>query len=136
MSQASSAASQFSVNFQGQEMSLEQALDETIRGVQNNLNSLQCALRNLAAVEEQAVDTDEDFKNAVELEDQTVDLVDGLVSLLEELPRIAAEIRGKCPPALKQWYADHKVRRKDEKLRAKQEAKAAAAAKLLEPLAE
>ena len=117
-------------------MSLEQALDETIRGVQNNLNSLQCALRNLAAVEEQAVDTEEDFKNAVELEDQTVDLVEGLVNLLEELPRIAAEIRGKCPKELKEWYAGKKLLRKEEKLRAKQEAKAAAAAKLLEPLAE
>ena len=115
---------------------MEQALDETIRGVQNNLNSLQCALRNLAAVEEQSVEEEQDFKNAVELEDQTVDLVEGLVSLLEELPRIASEIRGKCPKELKEWYADHKVRRKDEKLRAKQEAKAAAAAKLLEPLAE
>ena len=136
MSQASSAASMCSVNFQGVEMSLEQALDETIRGVQNNLNELQCALRNLAAVEEQSVEQDEDFKNAVELEDTTVDLVEGLVSLLEELPRIAAEIRGKCPKELKEWYAGQKLRRKEGKLRAKQEAKAAAAAKLLEPLAE
>lgn len=117
-------------------MSLEQALDETIRGVQGNLNSLQCALRNLAAVEEQSVDTEEDFKNAVSLEDETVDLVEGLVNLLEELPRIAAEIRGKCPKELKEWYSGQKMRRKEEKLRAKQEAKAAAAAKLLEPLAE
>ena len=51
-----------SVQFGGKEMSLEAALDETIRATQNHLNSLQVALRNLAACEDQQLDEFEDFK--------------------------------------------------------------------------
>ena len=102
-----------SVSFQGKEMSLEEALDQTIRGVQNSLNDLQVALRQLANVEEQAIDTEEDFKEAVTLEDTTTDLVNDLVNLLEELPSIASDIRGKVPKECKDWYVEHKTRRKE-----------------------
>lgn len=135
MSVASSASSMCSVNFRGKEMTLEQALDETIRGVQNALNELQCSLRNMANLEDQKLDDEEDFKGAVMLEDETCDLVSGLVELLEELPTIAGEIRGKCPKECKDWYTDHKTRRKDDKAREKKEKKEAAAAAKLEAVA-
>ena len=81
---ASSASEARHVCFQGAEMSLEQALDTVIRDSQRCLNSLQEALRNLAALEEQEIDEDDDFKGAVELEDRTVDLVDMMNHLLKE----------------------------------------------------
>ena len=115
-----------SVSFQGKEMSLEEALDQTIRGVQNSLNDLQVALRQLANVEEQAIDTEEDFKEAVKLEDTTSDLVNDLVNLLEELPSIASDIRGRCPKELKDWFTDHKLRRKEAQALKKQAEKAEA----------
>ena len=126
MSQASSASSMCSVTFQNQQMSLEEALDQTIRGVQNSLNDLQVALRQLANVEEQSIDTEEDFKEAVKLEDTTTDLVNDLVNLLEELPSIASDIRGKCPKECKDWFADHKTRRKEAQALKKQAEKAEA----------
>ena len=126
MSQASSAASMCSVTFQNQQMSLEEALDQTIRGVQNSLNDLQVALRQLANVEEQQIDTEEDFKEAVKLEDTTTDLVNDLVNLLEELPSIASDIRGKVPKELKDWHLEHKARRKEAQALKKQAEKAEA----------
>ena len=125
MSVASSAASNISVNYMGEEMSLEQCIDECARGIQQKINDLQVALRNLAAVTEQDIDEVEDFKMCVELEDETNDLITGLVELLEELPEIAADIRGKPPKECKEWYAGHKALRKDEKAREKAQKKEA-----------
>ena len=125
MSVASSAASNISVNYQGREMSLEECIDECARGIQQKINDLQVALRNLAAVTEQDIDEVEDFKMCVDLEDETNDLISGLVELLEELPEIAADIRGKSPKECKEWYAGHKAQRKDEKAREKAQKKEA-----------
>ena len=129
MSVASSAASMRSVNFHGREMSLEQALDETIKGVQNHLNSLQCLLRQLAACEDQEIDPDDDFKQGVDLEDSVTDTVAALGELLSELPDIASDIRGPAPnPAMKAWHRTHRAERKLDMARRKEAAKAAAAA--------
>jgi len=103
-----------SVQFCGREVTLEQALDETVRGVQGKLNSLQLLLRQLAAAEEQEIDGGlEDFQMATRLEDETFDLVSTLVDLLEELPDIAHEIVGKPQDAeSKAWLVTHKAERK------------------------
>ena len=115
MSTTSSAASMISVSYQGKEMSLEECLDEVIRGVQGKLNCLQVALRNLAQQSEQEIEPEDDFKICVELENETVDLISGLTELLSELPGIAAEIRGSCPKECRDWYKTHKETRKLEK---------------------
>ena len=131
MSVASSAASMRSVNFHGREMTLEQALDETVKSVQNHLNSLQVALRNLelAACEDQAVDDEDDFCQMVALEDEIADTVGALNELLSELPDIASDIRGPAPnPAMKAWHRTHRAERKLDMARRKEAAKAAAAA--------
>jgi hypothetical protein len=112
---ASSAASTRSVVFQGREVTLEEALESTIRGCQTNLTALQVNLRQLAQMEggEQALDDDEDFQLAVRLEDECFDLVSGLANLFAELPPIARDIVGGPPtPASKKWYAAHKAERK------------------------
>jgi hypothetical protein len=116
---ASSASETRSVCFGGQEMTLEQALDRVIKDSQSCLNSLQESLRNLAALEEQEIDEDEDFKGAVELEDRTVDLVDMMTNILRELVPIAADIRGSCPKTSKEWYAAHKLTTKERRAREK-----------------
>ena len=116
---ASSASEARSVCFQGAEMSLEQALDTVIRDSQACLNSLQESLRNLAALEEQEIDEDDDFKGAVELEDRTVDLVDMMSHHLKELVPIAADIRGSCPKSSREWYVAHKADVKERRAREK-----------------
>ena len=86
--------------FQGQEMTLEAALSQTVRTVQRCLNDLERSLEQLAMLEEQQID-DEDFRRGVELEDSTCDLVEMLNELLSELPDIAADIRGPAPASQK-----------------------------------
>lgn len=113
MSTCSSAASERSCVFQGETMSVEQALEEVIRSTQGALNNLQENLRALCTSEEQRVDDDEDFRECCRLEAETCDLVDMITRLLGELPPIAAEIRGACPPETKEWYAAYKLERKN-----------------------
>lgn len=108
-------------------MTLEQALTKTVRTVQRALNDLELNLNHLAMYEEQFIE-DEDFKKGVELEDATVDLVDMLTTLLGDLPKIAGEIRGECPPSQKAWWKLHKAKRKAAKTAERQAAKEAAAA--------
>ena len=126
MSIASSAASCRDVTFQGEEMTLEQALSQTVKMVQRALNDLERNLEQLAMLEEQQID-DEDFRRGVELEDGTCDLVEMLGELLAELPDIAADIRGPCPKTQKVWFNAHKARRKAAAVAKKEAAKAAKA---------
>ena len=59
-------------------MSAEAMMDTIIKEVQGALNGLQVALRNLCALEDQEVDENDDFKEAVALEDATVNLTDNI----------------------------------------------------------
>ena len=126
MSIASSAASCRDVVFQGETVTLEAALSQTIKMVQRALNDLERNLEQLAMLEEQFLD-DSDFRRGVELEDSTCDLVEMLNELLSELPEISADIRGPCPPSQKDWWKTHKLRRKTASIAKKEAARAAAA---------
>jgi len=113
------------VSFQGQELTVDEMLETIVREVQGCLNSLHVSLRNLAALEEQEVDPDEDYKEAVALEDATIDLTDVINALLKDLIPVVADLRG--PPPSKEaraWWTAHKAARKTELARAKAERKA------------
>ena len=58
----SSNGSSISINYNGQEMDLEQMLDETVKGIQSHLNDLQLQLRQVA----QSEDRNDDFEEIVE----------------------------------------------------------------------
>lgn len=130
MSVASSAMSEISVVFDGKVCTLEQALDDTMRQIQKNLNALHVSMRQLAALTEQEIDEEADFKESVQFEDDASDWISGMVRLLEEIPPMAAKIRGTAPAVCKEWYKAHVAERK-VKLAADKEAhkKATAAAK-------
>jgi len=128
----SSCGSQISINYNGEEMDLEQMLDETITGIQKYLNDLQMTLRNVA----QSDDRGDDFHEIVELTDQIEDDVDGMIVLFEDLKDVASQIRGKTPPDMKQWYADHKLKRKEDKKREKAENKSNIKVSKMDTLAE
>ena len=118
MSVSSAASSVRSVVFDGVEQTLEQALDELIRTIRDSLNLLQANLRSLAALEdgEQAVDDEDDYKMAVELEGQTIDLCDRMNGLLREMVAIAGDIRGKAPtPELAKWFKELRASQKETK---------------------
>ncbi len=127
MSVASSCASETSCVFNGEVMSVETALDRVTRDAQQRLCDLQMSLRLLCMGDEQSTGTDDDdFKECVRLENEVTDFVEGLALLLSELPQIAAEIRGSCPPESKIWYAKHKDARKAESKKQAEEAKSSA----------
>ena len=106
-------------------MTLEVALDKTVKTVQRALNDLERNLSLLANYEEQQID-DSDFVRGVELEDSTCDLVQMLITLLSDLPLIAADIRGPCPSSQKIWWKEHKARRKAVATAEKERRRAAA----------
>ncbi len=126
MSVASSCASETSCIFNGEVMSVETALDRVVRDAQGRLTSLQLSLRLLCAGDEQSIDDDQDFRECVRLEDEVTDFVEGLALLLSELPAIAGDIRGSCPPESKIWYKAHKDARKLELKKITDNAKEAA----------
>ena len=97
---ASSASQARSVQFQGETMSLEAAMDSLIRSIQSHLNHLQQKLRDLATAEEQQVDDEEDFRLAVELDDDVNDVVNGMIELLRELVPISADRMATTNPTL------------------------------------
>ena len=110
MSVASSAASTRSVNYAGEEMTVDSMLETIVREVQNALNSLQIQLRQLCALDDQQVDEDQDFREAVELEDAAVDLADVICIMMKDLVPVVADIRGKPPTKeSKAWWVTHKA---------------------------
>jgi hypothetical protein len=121
---ASSAASQTSCVFDGEVMNVDLALDKTVRSAQQGLTDLQVALRELCALDDQAIDELEDWKIAVSLYDKVEDWVEGVTALLEELVPIAAEIRGPAPDKeTKAAYKLHVAARKAAKKKAADEKK-------------
>ena len=118
----------------GKAIPLDQALKEVVSGIQGRLNDLECVLQR-AADEEAKLDqnfTEEEdeanFRRRVTLEDNTQDLVAGLVELAEELPDVAADIRGAAPSKeTRAWFSLHKKERKLELARRKEAAKQRAA---------
>jgi hypothetical protein len=129
MSVASSAASERSCVFEGKEMTVEQALSQVTRKCQGRLTDLEMCLCRLCALEDQAIDEDDDWKMAVEIDDQVNDMVSELIVLLSELVPISADIRGKPPhkEALTK-YKLHVAKRKEAKKAAAAEKKALAKA--------
>ena len=127
MSLASSAASERSCVLDGQEMTVEQALGKVTRVAQGRLTDLEMALYRLCALEDQPIDEEEDWKQAVEIDDQVQDFVHELVELLSELIPISADIRGKPPRGdATAAYKLHVAARKEARKKAAVEKRTAA----------
>lgn len=109
---ASSVMSTLSVAYDGKVMTMEMALDENFRGIQRLLNDLHVGMRQAAALTEQQVDDEEDFREAVMYEDRDSDIITQMVRLLEELVPMNIMIRGTAPAGCKDWYKEHKAARK------------------------
>ena len=107
MSQCSNASSM--VSFRGEEIDLEQALDENIRELQRFLNSLQCALRQINMGNEQ----DLSYADALKESDHVEDCIDDMQYLFQELRDIAHQLCGEPEtPEEKAYLKNHKAQRK------------------------
>ena len=107
MSQCSNASSM--VSYRGEEIDLEQALDENIRELQCFLNSLQCSLRQINMGNEQ----DLEYADALKESDNVEDAIDDMQYLFQELRDIAHQLVGEPNDAIERAYLkSHKAERK------------------------
>ena len=108
-----SQMSQMSVAFDGQTMSLEQAVDQGINKLQSFLNAMQCQLRTLAGMDDLSDDPCEDFKEMISYTDKVDDAIDDMDMLFGELKDVTRQILGPCPKDLKPWHKEHVAKRKE-----------------------
>lgn len=110
--------SHISVNHHGKVVTVESALDETVRDLQQHLNQLQCKLRAIAALSDQQTGDLEDgdfsdLKESVKQTDELEDHIQDMIELFEDLKDIAGQL-AYLPetPAERTWLKDHKTHRK------------------------
>ena len=105
----SSACSSVSVSLNGKEMPLEEALDQTVRSLQQHLNKVQLQLRMLGV----GSDRDDDFEDQIKEADKMQDEILEMTWLFDDLSSMAYEIVGE--PETKEEKAflkTHKIERK------------------------
>ena len=71
-------------------MNVDLALDKTVRLAQQGLTSLQVSLRELCALDDQAIDPLDDWKIAVDLYDKVEDWVEKKAKTAEAKKELAA----------------------------------------------
>jgi len=81
--------SDISVVLNGEEILIEKAIDDTFTGIQRYINNSQCSLRTLC----QLIDQDGDFKTSLELTDDIIDDIDGMMALFKDLKKILKVIK-------------------------------------------
>ncbi len=97
------------VSYRGEEIDLEQALDENIRELQCFLNSLQCSLRQINMGNEQ----DLEYALALKESDHVEDCIDDMQYLFQELRDIAHQLVGEPNNAEEKAYLkSHRAERK------------------------
>jgi hypothetical protein len=113
----SSIFSETSVSYNGQEVMLEVAIDDVFKKLQTFLNSLQCSLRTLCML----IDQDGDYQEAVRLNDELEDGVEGMDHLFKDLKNITSQVMIKPEtPEEKEFLKSHKLERKTKKAEEKQ----------------
>jgi hypothetical protein len=117
MSVASNASS--IVSFRGEEIDVNDALDTLFRDLQEKLNYCHSTVRTLVMSEDRDESYVETAAHVWEIEDYT-DLLD---ELFGELRTVSKEILGKCPADEKDEFKKVSDKRKEDKKRAKEEAK-------------
>jgi hypothetical protein len=71
----------------------------------------------------QSEDRNDDFEEIVQFTDAIDDDVDSMIMLFEDLKTVSKQIRGPTPKDMKEWYLDHKLKRKEQKQKEKTEKK-------------
>ena len=109
------------VSFRGEQIDINDALDTLFRDLQQKLNYCHSTVRTLVMSEDREESYIEMATHVWEIEDYT-DILD---ELFGELRTVSKEILGKCPPEEKDEFKKISDKRKDDKKRAKEDAKKA-----------
>ena len=120
----SSNGSAMSISFYGNEVSLEEAINDIYRESNRQLNDSQVNLWSLAMIPEQ----DNDFKKSVELSNKILGHIDELNNIFVELKSVVKQCTIKPESDDdKKWLVEYKAEKKEEKLKEKKDAKMAKA---------
>ena len=101
MSSVGSAFSDLLVSYCGEEVYLEQALDDIFKRIQEFHNDTHCSVRELAMMPEQ----DDDYMQSYKLNGTIDDRIGGIVDLMKELRSICKQILGPVPKECKEEVA-------------------------------
>jgi hypothetical protein len=107
------------VSFRGEEIELDNCLNDLYREIQHQLNHSQCAVRQLAASDER----NESFLEAVEIFFEIDDHVESLLTMFKELQNVSKQCLGPVPKEHKNEYKKMCDSRKEKKKREKLEMK-------------
>ena len=116
----SSCLSEVSVSINGQEIPLDDAINQTFSGIQRHLNESQNNLRMLGTLLER---DDLEFRDGVNYSDKIDDDIDSMVALFKDLKSVVKQIVGKPTEEDKEWYRLHIAERKVEMLQKRNKAK-------------
>ena len=114
-----SAISDLSVSYYGEEMGLEEALDDCFKKIQTFVKDCHCSERTLAMLPEQ----DGDYMVALDQYHSIIESIDGMTDLMKELKSIAKEVLGKPPTEIKEEVKAKVLEFKQKQLQMKMEAK-------------
>jgi hypothetical protein len=121
-----STMSTMSVSVFGEEIILEQALDDIFKQLQTSLNDCHSETREMAM----NLDREDDFKIFYEHDRKIQEFVDGLTVLFKELKSVSKQVMGKPDNEEdKAWLKEQLERKKREAQIAKDDAKRAKEAK-------
>ena len=115
-----SAMSDMSVSYYGEDVNLEEALDETFKKIQTFVNDCHYSVRSLAMSDEQ----DGDYLLALDQYHEIIISIDGMLSLMTELKSISKEVLGSAPKDLKIEVSTKILEFKRKQLKIKTDAKA------------
>ena len=90
------------VTYHGEEIPLEQAIDDCFGLIQNNVNYCHSTIRQIGMADER----DEDYLVVGEFHFRLCCYVDELNALFKDLKRISKSVLGTCPAGLKQEYQE------------------------------
>ena len=117
-----SNSSAISVSYYGEELPLDQALDECFNSLQQNLNSTHCTVRELAMTADQGENYEFGLRKVLLIQD-TIDI---MTDIFRELKGVVSQVIGKPDKsevaAMKKIVDDHKLKKKLDKERLKAEA--------------
>ena len=105
----SSVTSTVSVGFHGRSVGIEEALDEVVRDLQNHLNHVQLALRQVASVAEQDLDYEEELKLSWSIDEDLLQmgfLFDDLRGMCLDLITVPETAEEKA--LAKKWKSDRR----------------------------
>ena len=100
------------VLYEGQEMTLRQAAQKSIRDLQTFLNGIEQDLMAICEIDDLSPDPDTDFRKMIEITDATDDKINGVNLLFERLTGVTRIALGPCPKVTRPWYKQHVAERK------------------------